>query len=203
MPSRTCGGQEMGRRWYDDGHLLNKKNSFTDFIDVTRYLVAQKYAGAGARCGAGQRGRAADGRRREHGAAGLCADRGAGALRRRGDDDAGRLDPAHANEYDEWGNPAEKKYYDYMLSYSPYDQVQAKAYARYVGTGLWDSQVQYFEPAKWVAKLREMNQQLFYRLPRQHGGGARRQVGPVRTLQAGGGMAGVPAAAAERGEIGR
>ncbi len=63
--------------------------------------------------------------------------------------------PLTTNEYDEWGNPAQKAFYDYMLSYSPYDNVSAKAYpALYVGTGLWDSQVQYYEPAKWVAKLR-------------------------------------------------
>ena len=63
--------------------------------------------------------------------------------------------PLTTNEFDEWGNPKDKAYYDYMLSYSPYDQVQAKAYpAMLVTTGLWDSQVQYFEPAKWVARLR-------------------------------------------------
>jgi len=64
--------------------------------------------------------------------------------------------PLTTNEFDEWGNPAEKKYYDYMLSYSPYDNVAAKDYpTMFVGTGLWDSQVQYFEPAKWVARLRD------------------------------------------------
>ncbi len=64
--------------------------------------------------------------------------------------------PLTTNEYDEWGNPEQKAYYDYMLSYSPYDNVTRQAYpAMYVGTGLWDSQVQYWEPAKWVAKLRE------------------------------------------------
>ena len=65
--------------------------------------------------------------------------------------------PLTSNEFDEWGNPKVKKYYDYMLSYSPYDNVEKKAYpAMLVTTGLWDSQVQYFEPAKWVAKLRAM-----------------------------------------------
>jgi oligopeptidase B len=65
--------------------------------------------------------------------------------------------PLTTFEYDEWGNPAQKASYDYMLSYSPYDNVKAKAYpALYVGTGLWDSQVQYYEPTKWVAKLREL-----------------------------------------------
>ena len=152
------GGQEMGRQWYDDGHLLNKKNSFTDFIDVTRYLVAQKYA-------AKDRVAAMGGS-----AGGLLM----GAVANMAPQDykvivaqvpfvdvvTTMLDasiPLTTFEYDEWGNPAQKPFYDYMLSYSPYDNVAAKAYpAMYVGTGLWDSQVQYYEPAKWVAKLREV-----------------------------------------------
>jgi oligopeptidase B len=152
------GGQEMGRAWYDDGHLLNKKNSFTDFIDVTRYLVAQKYA-------AKDRVAAMGGS-----AGGLLM----GAVANMAPADykviiaqvpfvdvvTTMLDasiPLTTFEYDEWGNPAQRPYYDYMLSYSPYDNVTAKAYpAMYVGTGLWDSQVQYYEPAKWVAKLREV-----------------------------------------------
>ena len=152
------GGQEMGRGWYDDGHLLKKKNSFTDFIDVTRYLVAQKYA-------AKDRVAAMGGS-----AGGLLM----GAVANMAPADyrlivaqvpfvdvvTTMLDasiPLTTFEYDEWGNPAQKPYYDYMLSYSPYDNVAAKAYpALYVGTGLWDSQVQYYEPTKWVAKLREM-----------------------------------------------
>jgi len=152
------GGQEMGRQWYDDGHLLNKKNSFTDFVDVTRYLVAQKYAAPGRVAAMG-------------GSAGGLLMGGVANLAPQDyaliiaqvpfvDVVTTMLDPTiplTTNEYDEWGNPADKKYYDYMLSYSPYDNVQAKAYpAMYVGTGLWDSQVQYFEPAKWVARLREL-----------------------------------------------
>ncbi len=150
------GGQEMGRGWYDDGHLLNKKNSFTDFIDVTRFLVAQKVA-------AKDRVAAMGGS-----AGGLLM----GAVANMAPTDyrvmvaqvpfvdvvTTMLDasiPLTTFEYDEWGNPAQKRYYDYMLSYSPYDNVEAKAYpAMFVGTGLWDSQVQYYEPAKWVAKLR-------------------------------------------------
>lgn len=150
------GGQEMGRGWYDDGHLLNKKNSFTDFIDVTRHLVARKYA-------AKDRVAAMGGS-----AGGLLM----GAVANMAPQDyrvivaqvpfvdvvTTMLDasiPLTTFEYDEWGNPAQKAFYDYMLSYSPYDQVAAKAYpALYVGTGLWDSQVQYYEPAKWVARLR-------------------------------------------------
>ena len=94
--------------------------------------------------------------------------------------------PLTTNEYDEWGNPAQKRFYDYMLSYSPYDNVTAKAYpALYVGTGLWDSQVQYYEPTKWVAKLRALKTDTQPAgVPHQHGGGARRQVGPLRTLSA-------------------
>ncbi|NML06206.1 S9 family peptidase [Sphingomonas sp. G-3-2-10] len=150
------GGQEMGRGWYDDGHLLNKKNSFTDFIDVTRWLVANGYAKKG-RVGA-----------MGGSAGGLLM----GAVANMAPEDYGviiaqvpfvdvvttMLDasiPLTTNEYDEWGNPADKKFYDYMLSYSPYDNVAAQNYpALFVGTGLWDSQVQYYEPAKWVARLR-------------------------------------------------
>ena len=151
------GGQEMGRGWYDDGHLLNKKNSFTDFIDVTRYLVAQGYA-------AKDRVAAMGGS-----AGGLLM----GAVANMAPADykvivaqvpfvdvvTTMLDasiPLTTFEYDEWGNPAQKPFYDYMLSYSPYDNVAAKPYpALFVATGLWDSQVQYYEPAKWVARLRE------------------------------------------------
>jgi oligopeptidase B len=81
------------------------------------------------------------------------------------------------NEFDEWGNPKQKPYYDYMLSYSPYDNVTAKAYpALFVGTGLWDSQVQYYEPAKWVAKLRELKTDqnpLVFRINMQAGHGGK------------------------------
>lgn len=151
------GGQELGRKWYDDGHLMNKKNSFTDFIDVTRWLVTNKYA-------AKDRVSAMGGS-----AGGLLM----GAVANMAPQDykaivaqvpfvdvvTTMLDtsiPLTTNEYDEWGNPANKSAYDYMLSYSPYDQVKRQAYpALFVGTGLWDSQVQYYEPAKWVAKLRQ------------------------------------------------
>ncbi|WP_174279564.1 S9 family peptidase [Sphingomonas bacterium] len=150
------GGQELGRRWYDDGHLLHKRNSFTDFIDVTRYLVAQKYV-------AKDRVAALGGS-----AGGLLM----GAVANLAPADykvmvaqvpfvdvvTTMLDasiPLTTFEYDEWGDPRQKPFYDYMLSYSPYDNVAAKAYpAMYVGSGLWDSQVQYYEPTKWVAKLR-------------------------------------------------
>ena len=150
------GGQEMGRQWYDDGKLLKKKNTFTDFIDCGRYLVAEKYTSKDRLFAAGGS------------AGGLLI----GAVVNMAPDlwrgvEAGvpfvdvittMMDdsiPLTTSEYDEWGNPHEKEYYDYMLSYSPYDQVTAQAYpAMLVTTGLHDSQVQYFEPAKWVAKLR-------------------------------------------------
>ena len=89
------GGQEMGRAWYDQGHLLNKKNSFTDFIDVTRYLVGQGYAAKDRVAAYGrQRRRPADGRHRQYGARGLSGDHRPGAVRRRGDDHARRHHPA-------------------------------------------------------------------------------------------------------------
>ncbi len=153
------GGQEMGRAWYDAGKLLNKKNTFTDFIDVTRFLVEQ--------------GVAAPDRVAAYGgsAGGLLM----GAIANMAPQDyrvilsqvpfvdvvTTMLDasiPLTTNEYDEWGNPEDAQYYDYMLSYSPYDNLTAQAYpATFVGTGLWDSQVQYWEPAKYVAKLRDVN----------------------------------------------
>ncbi len=152
------GGQEMGRAWYDDGHLLQKKNTFTDFIDVTRALVSQGYA-------AKERVAAQGGS-----AGGLLM----GAIANLAPQDyrviiaqvpfvdvvTTMLDesiPLTTNEFDEWGNPKQKAYYDYMLSYAPYDNVEKKAYpALLVTTGLWDSQVQYYEPTKWVAKLRAL-----------------------------------------------
>jgi oligopeptidase B len=150
------GGQEMGRRWYDDGRLLRKKNTFTDFIDVTRHLVKEGYADP-------KRVSAMGGS-----AGGLLM--GAVANMAPGDYRAivaqvpfvdvvtTMLDesiPLTTNEFDEWGNPKKKEYYEYMLSYSPYDNVAAQDYpAILVTTGLWDSQVQFWEPAKWVARLR-------------------------------------------------
>jgi len=153
------GGQEMGRTWYDDGKLYNKINTFTDFIDVTDYLVKEGYA-------AKDRVAAMGGS-----AGGLLM----GAVSNMAPEKykviltlvpfvdvvTTMLDPSiplTTNEYDEWGNPEEKGYYDYILKYSPYDNLQAKAYpAMFVGTGLWDSQVQYWEPAKYVARLRDLN----------------------------------------------
>ncbi|WP_417067015.1 S9 family peptidase [Niveibacterium terrae] len=152
------GGQEMGRDWYEQGKLLKKQNTFTDFIDVTRSLVAQKYA---ARDKVFAEGGSAGGLLMGAIANMAPADyRGIIAQVPFVDVVTTMLDesiPLTTNEFDEWGNPKEKVSYDAMLAYSPYDNVKAQAYpAMLVSTGLWDSQVQYYEPAKWVAKLRAM-----------------------------------------------
>lgn len=152
------GGQYMGRQWYEDGKMLKKMNTFTDFVDCSKHLIAEKYTSA------------------EH----LYAQGGSAGGLLMGvviniapelyngvvsqvpfvDVVTTMLDdsiPLTTGEYDEWGNPNDKEYYDYMLSYSPYDNVKAQAYPNMlVTTGLHDSQVQYWEPAKWVAKLRDM-----------------------------------------------
>jgi oligopeptidase B len=152
------GGQEMGRAWYDDGRLLRKKNSFTDFIDVTHYLVAHKYAAVdkvfamGGSAGGLLMGAVANLSPQDY--RGIVAQVPfVDVLTTMLDDSI----PLTTNEYDEWGDPRDKTFYDYMATYSPYDNVGAKAYpAMFVTTGLWDSQVQYYEPAKWVAKLRAL-----------------------------------------------
>jgi len=150
------GGSEMGSRWYDDGKLLNKKNSFNDFVDVTRFLVAQRYVSASKVFASG---RSAGGLLMA--AVANMAPREYRAIA------AGvpfvdvlttMLDasvPTTTDEYEEWGDPRDKRYYDAILAYSPYDNVKTQDYpALYVTTSLNDSQVQYYEPAKWVAKLR-------------------------------------------------
>ncbi|HRW28271.1 MAG TPA: S9 family peptidase, partial [Bacteroidales bacterium] len=152
------GGSEMGRQWYEDGKLLKKINTFTDFNDCARFLINEKYTSADNLYAMGGS------------AGGLLM----GAI--------ANMEPALYNgiiaqvpfvdvvstmldatiplttfEWDEWGDPRKQEYYDYMLSYSPYDQVKAQDYPNMlVTTGYWDSQVQYWEPAKWVAKLRDM-----------------------------------------------
>jgi oligopeptidase B len=150
------GGEDLGRQWYEDGKLLKKKNTFTDFIDCSKFVIDQKYTST------------------EH----LYAEGGSaggllmGAILNMApnlyngviaqvpfvDVVTTMLDdsiPLTTGEYDEWGNPNVKKYYNYMLSYSPYDNVVAQDYPNiYIATGLHDSQVQYWEPAKWIAKLR-------------------------------------------------
>jgi oligopeptidase B len=152
------GGQEMGRQWYDQGHLFNKKNTFYDFIDCGEFLIKEKYTGKehlyahGGSAGGLLMGAIAN----------LRPDLWHGIIA-----DVAFVDvittmsdpsiPLTTGEYKEWGNPAVKDEYFYMKSYSPYDNVEKKAYPNMlVTTGLHDSQVQYFEPAKWVAKLREL-----------------------------------------------
>jgi oligopeptidase B len=152
------GGSEMGRTWYEDGKLLKKKNTFADFIACAEHLIAEKYTGPEKLFAAGLS------------AGGLLM---GAVLNMRPDLFKGviagvpyvdvittMLDPSiplTAQEFDEWGNPNTKEHYDYMLSYSPYDNVEAKDYpAMLVTTGWHDSQVQYWEPAKWVAKLRSL-----------------------------------------------
>ena len=151
------GGQEMGRHWYEDGKMLHKINTFNDYIDCARFMIENKYTSE------------------EH----LYAEGGSagGLLMGAVINDAPELFngviaavpfvdvintmldetiPLTTNEFDEWGNPKIKEYYDYMLKYSPYDNVKAMAYPNLlITTGLFDSQVQYWEPAKWIAKLRD------------------------------------------------
>ena len=152
------GGSEMGRQWYEDGKLLKKINTFTDYNDCARFLINEKYTSAGHLYAMGGS------------AGGLLM--GAVANMEPSlyngiiaqvpfvDIVSTMLDatiPLTTFEWDEWGDPREQEYYDYMLSYSPYDQVKAQDYPNMlVTTGYWDSQVQYWEPAKWVARLREM-----------------------------------------------
>ncbi len=150
------GGQDMGRAWYDAGRQLRKKNTFNDFIDATRALVAQGYAAAdrvlamGGSAGGLLMGAIAN-MGAEHYRAIVAQVPFVDVVTTMLDDSI----PLTSNEYDEWGNPQQVEYYAYMLEYSPYDNVAAQAYpALLVTTGLWDSQVQYYEPAKWVAKLR-------------------------------------------------
>jgi len=152
------GGQELGRQWYDDGKLLNKKNTFTDFIACTEQLISLNYTSQelcfawGGSAGGLLMGAVMN----------IQPDlfKGMIAAVPFVDVITTMLDesiPLTTGEFDEWGNPNEKVFYDYMLSYSPYDNVEAKDYpALLVTTGLHDSQVQYWEPAKWVAKLRDV-----------------------------------------------
>jgi oligopeptidase B len=152
------GGQELGRHWYDAGRLAFKMNSFTDFIDVTHALVAR---GVAARDKVFAMGGSAGGLL-VAAAANLAPQdyRAIVAQVPFVDVVTTMLDdsiPLTTNEYDEWGDPRDPGLYAYMLSYSPYDNVRRQAYpAMLVTTGLWDSQVQYYEPAKWVAKLRAL-----------------------------------------------
>jgi len=175
------GGEYLGRAWYDDGKMFNKKNTFYDFIDSAKYLIEKEYTS------------------RDH----LYAEGGSaggllvGAVMNMNpelfngviaavpfvDVVTTMLDesiPLTTSEFDEWGNPKDKDSYHYMLSYSPYDNVEKKDYPHLlVTTGLHDSQVQYFEPAKWVAKLRDLKTDknqllLFTDMDTGHGGASGR-----------------------------
>ncbi|QCX00153.1 S9 family peptidase [Aggregatimonas sangjinii] len=152
------GGQYLGRPWYEEGKLLKKKNTFTDFIDCSKYLVAEGYTSPehlyamGGSAGGLLMGAIVNMNPELYKGI-VAAVPFVDVITTMLDDSI----PLTTGEYDEWGNPNEKEYYEYMKSYSPYDNVQAMAYPNMlVTTGLHDSQVQYFEPAKWVAKLREM-----------------------------------------------
>lgn len=179
--SHIRGGQYLGRQWYEDGKMFDKKNTFTDFVDCSKFLVDKKYTGTNHLYASGGS------------AGGLLM----GAIVNMSpelyngviaavpfvDVITTMLDesiPLTTGEYDEWGNPNNKDSYDYMKSYSPYDNVRKHDYPNlYVSTGLHDSQVQYWEPAKWVAKLREYktdNNQLFLdtNMEAGHGGASGR-----------------------------
>ena len=152
------GGEELGRQWYDDGKLLNKKNTFTDFIACTEFLIQEKWTNpdkifaSGGSAGGLLMGAILNMRPDLY--------RGVIAQVPWVDVVTTMLDetiPLTTSEYDEWGNPNNKEYYDYMLSYSPYDNVKRMDYPNImITTGYNDSQVQYWEPAKWTARLRDM-----------------------------------------------
>lgn len=175
------GGQEMGRYWYEEGKLLQKMNTFTDFIDCAEYLITNNFSNSGHLYAMGGS------------AGGLLMGaiinlrpelwKGIIASVPFVDVVSTMLDesiPLTTGEFDEWGNPKEAEYYYYMKSYSPYDNVSAKAYPHMlVTTGYWDSQVQYWEPAKWVAKLRDLKTDdhrlyLYTNLETGHGGASGR-----------------------------
>jgi oligopeptidase B len=175
------GGEDLGRQWYEDGKLLKKKNTFADFIACSKFLISEKYTSnkhlyaEGGSAGGLLMGAVAN----------MAPELYNGMIAQVAFVDVvtTMLDdtiPLTTGEYDEWGNPNDKKYYDYMKSYSPYDNVKAQNYPNmYVSTGLHDSQVQYWEPAKWVAKLRatKTNKNILYldtNMDAGHGGASGR-----------------------------
>ncbi|WP_350291737.1 S9 family peptidase [uncultured Croceitalea sp.] len=151
------GGEYLGRPWYEDGKLLTKKNTFTDFVDVSKHLIAENYTSSehlyamGGSAGGLLMGAVVNIAPELYNGV-IAAVPFVDVITTMLDDSI----PLTTGEYDEWGNPNDKVYYDYIKTYSPYDNVEAKEYPNLlVTTGLHDSQVQYWEPAKWVAKLRE------------------------------------------------
>ena len=152
------GGEYLGRKWYEDGKLFNKMNTFTDYIDVSEYLIQEKYTSAehlyamGGSAGGLLMGAVINMAPQLYNGV-ISAVPFVDVVTTMLDDSI----PLTTGEYDEWGNPNNKDYYDYMMQYSPYDNVVAQNYPNMlVTTGLHDSQVQYWEPAKWVAKLRDL-----------------------------------------------
>lgn len=152
------GGEDMGRQWYEDGKLLKKKNTFTDFIDCSKFMIEQKFTSSkhlyaqGGSAGGLLMGAVVNMAPELYNGV-IAAVPFVDVVTTMLDDSI----PLTTGEYDEWGNPNDKVYYDYMKSYSPYDNVTAQDYPNMlVTTGLHDSQVQYWEPAKWVAKLRTL-----------------------------------------------
>jgi oligopeptidase B len=175
------GGQELGRYWYEDGKMQKKKNTFTDFIDCAEFFINEKYTSNkhlyanGGSAGGLLMGAIAN-LRPELWNGIIAAVPFVDVVTTMSDASI----PLTTNEYDEWGNPADKASYDYMKSYSPYDNVEKMGYPNMlVTTGLHDSQVQYFEPAKWVAKLRAMKTDknrlfLYTNMEAGHGGASGR-----------------------------
>lgn len=152
------GSQYLGRAWYEDGKMLNKKNTFNDFVDCSKYLIHNGYTSSnhlyamGGSAGGLLMGAIINMNPELYNGI-IAAVPFVDVISTMLDDSI----PLTTGEYDEWGNPNDKEYYDYIKSYSPYDQVEAKSYPNMlVTTGLHDSQVQYWEPAKWVAKLRDL-----------------------------------------------
>lgn len=175
------GGQIYGRQWYEEGKLLEKKNTFTDFVEAGEYLVEENYTNPenmyamGGSAGGLLMGAVVN----------IAPELFNGVIAAVPFVDVvtTMLDesiPLTTGEFDEWGNPKEKEYYDYMLSYSPYDNVVVQDYPNMlVTTGLHDSQVQYWEPAKWVAKLRDLKTDdnlllLYVNMDTGHGGASGR-----------------------------
>ncbi|WP_299248336.1 S9 family peptidase [uncultured Lacinutrix sp.] len=175
------GGEYLGREWYENGKLLTKMNTFTDFIDCSKFLIQEKYTSPehlyamGGSAGGLLMGTIINLNPELYNGV-IAAVPFVDVVTTMLDDTI----PLTTGEYDEWGNPNDKKYYDYMKSYSPYDNVTPENYPNLlVTTGLHDSQVQYFEPAKWVAKLRELktdtNKLLFHiDMEAGHGGASGR-----------------------------
>ena len=152
------GGEDLGRQWYEEGKLLKKKNTFTDFIDCSKFVIKEKYTSSkhlyaeGGSAGGLLMGVIVNEAPELYNGV-IAQVPFVDVITTMLDDSI----PLTTGEYDEWGNPNNKKYYEYMLSYSPYDNIKEQEYPNmYVSTGLHDSQVQYWEPAKWVAKLRNL-----------------------------------------------